>query len=60
MANNVTAGYIISDVERLRELMQRISNFLLASMHASTDTATVTDTDKVRLAVRKNNHDSRL
>lgn len=29
MANDVTAGYIISDVERLREPMQRVTNFLL-------------------------------
>lgn len=29
MANDVTAGYIISDVERLREPMQRISDFLV-------------------------------
>ena len=33
MANDVTAGYIISDVQRLREPMQRITNFLLESMH---------------------------
>lgn len=44
MANDVTAGYIISDVERLRDPMQRITSFLLASMRASdsTDTGTVT------------------
>jgi len=29
MANDVTAGYIISDVERLRETMQRVTDFLL-------------------------------
>lgn len=29
MNNDVTAGYIISDVERLREPMQRITNYLL-------------------------------
>ena len=29
MANDVTAGYIISDVERLREPMQRITDYLL-------------------------------
>lgn len=32
MNNDVTAGYIISDVERLREPMNRITNFLLKSM----------------------------
>ncbi|SEK98631.1 tyrosine-type recombinase/integrase [Nitrosovibrio tenuis] len=54
MANDVTAGYIISDVQRLREPMQRVTNFLLTSMNAVTDTDTytvtvidtVTDTDK--------------
>lgn len=29
MANDVTAGYIISDVERLREPMQKITTFIL-------------------------------
>ena len=29
MANDVTAGYIISDVERLREPMQRVTDFLI-------------------------------
>lgn len=29
MANDVTAGYIVSDVERLREPMNRISNFII-------------------------------
>lgn len=32
MANDVTAGYIISDAERLREPMQRITNYLLKAM----------------------------
>ena len=35
MSNDVTAGYIINDVERLREPMQRISNFLIKSMTAT-------------------------
>lgn len=42
MANDVTAGYIISDVQRLREPMQRITDFLLTSMQASIDTEAVT------------------
>jgi hypothetical protein len=57
MANDVTAGYIISDVQRLREPMRRITDFLLASMNAvtntdtDTDTVTVTDTDTVTVTV---------
>lgn len=35
MSNDVTAGYIVNDVERLREPMQRISNFLIKSMAAT-------------------------
>jgi integrase len=31
MSNDITAGYIINDVERLREPMQRISNYFLKS-----------------------------
>ncbi|MCF7982685.1 MAG: tyrosine-type recombinase/integrase, partial [Pseudomonadales bacterium] len=30
--NDVTAGYIISDVERLREPMQRITDFIVAKI----------------------------
>lgn len=33
MSNDVTAGYIISDVERLRDPMQRITSQLLAYFH---------------------------
>lgn len=29
MSNDVTAGYIVNDVERLREPMQRITNYIL-------------------------------
>jgi hypothetical protein len=29
MANDVTAGYIVTDVERLRAPMQRITDFIL-------------------------------
>lgn len=32
MASDVTAGYIISDAERLREPMQRITNYLLEKL----------------------------
>ena len=32
MTNDVTAGYIIGDAERLREPMQRITNYLLKAM----------------------------
>ena len=33
MGNDVTAGYIMRDVERLRKPMQRIADFLLKSMY---------------------------
>jgi integrase len=33
MTNDVTAGYIIGDAERLREPMQRITDYLLAAMN---------------------------
>lgn len=33
MTNDVTAGYIIGDAERLRQPMQRITDYLLASMN---------------------------
>lgn len=32
MTNDVTAGYIIADVERLRKPMQQITDFILKSM----------------------------
>ncbi len=32
MTNDVTAEYIMRDVERLRKPMQRISNFLVTQM----------------------------
>jgi integrase len=35
MTNDVTAGYIINDVERLRDPMQRITDFLLKNMSTS-------------------------
>lgn len=35
MTNDVTAGYIISDVERLREPMQKISDYLLKCIGAN-------------------------
>jgi integrase len=34
MTNDVTAGYIIGDAERLREPMQRITNYLIAAMNS--------------------------
>ena len=34
MSNDITAGYIVSDVERLREPMQKITNQLLGWMRA--------------------------
>ena len=40
MANDVTAGYIISDVERLRAPMQRITDFLVEQIQQE-DTANV-------------------
>jgi hypothetical protein len=30
--NDVTAGYIVSDVERLREPMQKITDFLVTTL----------------------------
>ena len=33
MANDVTAGYIIGDAERLRIPMQRITDYLLTHLH---------------------------
>jgi hypothetical protein len=33
MNNDVTAGYIMSDAERLRKPMQQIADFLLKYMH---------------------------
>jgi hypothetical protein len=35
MRNDVTAGYIVSDVEGLREPMQRISDYLTLVINAS-------------------------
>ncbi len=35
MNHDVTAGYIMRDVERLRKPMQRITNFLISHMHQS-------------------------
>jgi hypothetical protein len=32
MNNDVTAGYIMKDVERLRKPMQQVTNFLLEHM----------------------------
>ena len=32
MSNDITAGYIITDVERLRMPMQRITDYMLRSM----------------------------
>tara|TARA_Y100000588_G_scaffold332870_1_gene371410 strand:- start:643 stop:795 length:153 start_codon:yes stop_codon:yes gene_type:complete len=32
MSNDVTAGYIMKDVERLRKPMQQIANFILANI----------------------------
>jgi len=32
MSNDVTAGYIVADVERLREPMQKITSYILRSM----------------------------
>lgn len=36
MANDVTAGYIIGDAERLREPMQRITEYLIEAMQVNT------------------------
>ena len=35
MGNDVTAGYIMRDVERLRKPMQQITNFLIKHMNES-------------------------
>ena len=37
VGNDVTAGYIISDVERLRAPMQKITDFLLSQMNLPPD-----------------------
>lgn len=37
--SDVTAGYIISDVERLKEPMQKIANFILNAISCSEETA---------------------
>jgi integrase len=42
MSNDITAGYIISDVERLRKPMQQITDFILRSAGMK-PTASVTD-----------------
>lgn len=40
MTNDVTAGYIIADVERLRKPMQLITHFILKSMGVTSTTVT--------------------
>jgi hypothetical protein len=35
--NDVTAGYIIMDIERLRAPMQRITDHIVDAMHGSPD-----------------------
>lgn len=40
MTNDVTAGYIIADVERLRKPMQLITDFILKSMGVTSTTVT--------------------
>lgn len=34
MSNDVTAGYIMRDVERLRKPMQQVTNFLVKHINA--------------------------
>ncbi len=36
-SNDVTAGYIVVDVERLRSYMERISNHFLVLLEATTE-----------------------
>ncbi len=48
MNNDVTAGYIIKDAERLREPMQKISDYLLSSF--SNDIQCLSTDDKVNHA----------
>lgn len=38
MNNDVTAGYIVADVERLRKPMQQITDYLVKAMGAKTNT----------------------
>ena len=38
MTHDVTAGYIMRDVERLRKPMQRISDYLIRQMSGSLET----------------------
>lgn len=42
MSNDVTAGYIITDVERLRGPMQRITDFMLTAAKIANSTTTTT------------------
>lgn len=42
MNNDVTAGYIIADVERLRQPMQKISDYILKCIQLK-DSATILD-----------------
>jgi hypothetical protein len=37
MNNDVTAGYIMKDVERLRKPMQQVANFILKQMMEAAD-----------------------
>ena len=37
MNNDVTAGYIMKDVERLRKPMQQVANFILKHMMETAD-----------------------
>jgi len=46
MSNDVTAGYIITDVERLRQPMQKITDYILKCI-GLTESAPVVSIQKV-------------
>lgn len=48
MSNDVTAGYIVTDVERLRQPMQKITDYILKCAHHK-PSATITDLSEIRI-----------
>lgn len=51
MNNDVTAGYIVADVERLRKPMQLITNYILKCMEVidSAEIITIQATNKEKI-----------
>jgi len=48
MSRDVTAGYIISDLERLRTPMEKISQFLLDAMRVGLDNVASLNLEKIK------------